>query len=155
MAARASPASAAQVARNGAVAAVLRAEMERRKWKPGDFNKVIGKPAGHTAIYQWLAAKGAPGPTLAAKVAKVLGLSVAQLTPGGGEGRQVVVAPREAGEVVVAPQRRAAEVLAFHVLDDGQARIRLDVTLPLELAKPLLRMVLDAGVVFGDRDATA
>ena len=31
----------------------------------------------------------------------------------------------------------------------ARARLRLDATLPLAVAAPLLRMLLDAGIVFG------
>ncbi len=40
-------------------------------------------------------------------------------------------------------------VLSFAVAGAGTAQIRIEATMPLESAKPLLRMLLDAGCVFG------
>lgn len=53
----------------------------------------------------------------------------------------------------VASQRRVVEVLAFTANNAGEARIRLDVTLPMAAATPLLRMLLDAGLVFSPGEA--
>jgi hypothetical protein len=46
----------------------------------------------------------------------------------------------------VAPRR--ADALSFVVTPTGEAHIKLDITLPLKEGSALLRMLLDAGVVF-------
>ena len=43
---------------------------------------------------------------------------------------------------------RVGDILSFAVTATGEARIKLDIVLPLANATPLLRMLLDAGVVF-------
>jgi transcriptional regulator with XRE-family HTH domain len=147
----AKPATAAQVARNGQVAALLRAELDKRGWTPRRLNEAMGKPASHTASYVWLSAKGAPAPKLAARLAKVLGVAVERLQPNTGAPTQV--ASREPATATILAPKRAAEVLSFAVLDDGHARLRLDVVLPVTEAAPLLRLLLDAGIVMGAREA--
>jgi transcriptional regulator with XRE-family HTH domain len=119
------PASPAQIARNGHVAALLRTQMAQRNWTARDFNARMGLEVTHTSIYVWLNAKGAPGPTTRPKVAKLLGVAEAQLMP------------RDA----------ARDPLVFRVTAGGEAHIRLDVTLPMEEGSVLLRMLLDMGNV--------
>jgi transcriptional regulator with XRE-family HTH domain len=75
------PASPAQIARNGHIAALLRTQMAQRNWTARDFNARMGLEVTHTSIYVWLNAKGAPGPTTRPKVAKLLGVAEAQLMP--------------------------------------------------------------------------
>jgi hypothetical protein len=53
------------------------------------------------------------------------------------------------GKQVLRAAGLAGDVLGFSVGTDGMARLRLDVTLPLDQAAPLLRVLLDAGVVLG------
>jgi hypothetical protein len=126
---------------------------------------MLGNERGHTGIYQWLNGKGAPGPKFRPLVAKITGIPEADLKP-----RNVI---RQRGPVTkpanvalphpeaqpqlrallphatVAPPQKASDVLTFNVQNDGMARIKLDVVLPFETATPLLRMLLDAGVVLG------
>lgn len=49
-----------------------------------------------------------------------------------------------------APAVRRAEVLSFVAMDDGSARVRVDVTLPVAQGAPLLRLLLDAGLMLGE-----
>jgi transcriptional regulator with XRE-family HTH domain len=149
---KASPATAIQIARYGHVAALLRAEMAKRDWGPAQFNEAMKLGRSNTTIYQWLNCQGAPGPKLAPKVAKLLGVPVANLRANLGGTEVAVSEPRRA--VVLAPSlpvgQRRAEVLSFVAMDDGNARIRLDATLPIAQAMPLLRMLLDAGMLIGE-----
>jgi hypothetical protein len=62
-------------------------------------------------------------------------------------------APSQAVAVIPATKlapARVGDVLSFVVSGDGMARIKLDATLPLATATPLFRMLLDAGIVFGE-----
>jgi hypothetical protein len=145
---RAGPATAEQIAVYGHVAATLRAALKEKGMVPGDLNEAIGKERGYSAAHVWLAGKGAPGPDNAKKRAKLFGVTAADLMR-----RKTPAAPlREVVRVAGAPPvpRPAGDVLSFSVDRAGIARIRVDATLTLEKAKPLLRMLLDAGVVFGE-----
>jgi hypothetical protein len=140
-------ASPIQVARYGHVAALLRAEMAKRKWTNAQFNEALGQPRASPGIYQWLGCKGAPGTKLAPKVAKLLGVPVASLLA-----RRDGASPPTEVAVLAPPQPavRRAEVLSFSVTDDGHARLRLDVTLPIEQASALLRTILDVAKLAGE-----
>jgi hypothetical protein len=157
------PATPAQIARNGHVAAALRAFGKENGWSPGDFNKRLGRPQDHTSIYVWLTAKGAPGPKARAKLAKATGLSEVQLIPrkvDGAGGKPSAAAVATAAKAMVSSRggvpaviavserpRPATDVLSFVVSADGTTRTRLDVSLPLEQGSALLRMLLDMGLV--------
>lgn len=147
------PASPAQIARNGHVAALLRTQMAQRNWTARDFNARMGLEVTHTSIYVWLNAKGAPGPTTRPKVAKLLGVAEAQLMPRDAardvrEAKAVAGAtPSTAVAVRPATPRPAGDPLVFRVTSTGEAHIRLDVTLPMEEGSVLLRMLLDMGNV--------
>ena len=91
------------------------------------------------------------------RVAKALGLNQEDLMPRA-LSQEVIPAPvsdaklRAVQMAQGAPARAlavAGDVLAFNVNSEGNARLRLDVTLPLVTAAPLLRMLLDAGIVMG------
>jgi hypothetical protein len=89
-------------------------------------------------------------------LAKLFGVPAAALTAR--EDGAPVKTVNTGAVVLAAPQgrpqvARAGDVLSFSVSATGEARIRLDVALPLETAKPLLRMLLDAGIVFGSGEA--
>lgn len=146
------PATAAQIAMYGHVAARLRAALEKSQMTPSDFNRALGLERGHASIYNWLNAKAGIGAKRRPGVAKLLGIPEQDLLP-----RSSIVSASSASipvkAVVGAPVsptlRRSAEVLSFSISDRGEARIKLDVTLPLTSATPLLRMLLDAGLVLG------
>lgn len=141
-----------EVARFGHIAAALRAVMKQRGWKVPDFNEALGKTRGDAGIFKWLAARGAPSPANRALLAEVTGIPEAALRP------RVPGAPPPPSQAVAlvepppakisAATVRVGDVLSFVVSSTGEARIRLDVSLPVAAATPLLRMLLDAGLVF-------
>lgn len=144
MAAR--PATALELARYGHIAAFLRQQMEERGLKrPVDLNQLLGLDRGNTLAHKWLNGFGAPTKKNRALLAKKFGTQADFFLPRTGK------APTEQLPVVrqVAASARVPEVLSFAVQADGTARIRLDVTLPIEQGAPLLRMLLDAGLVIG------
>jgi transcriptional regulator with XRE-family HTH domain len=147
------PATPLQVAMFGHVAAALRKAMAARDWKPADLNRAMGKPRGHTGIYNWINGKGAPTEKNRALVSKALGIPEAQLTRRHVDGPPVEVAAEPALRIE-GPHRTpqagpTRPVLQFEVDGEGMGRIRLDVSLPSAQAVPLLRLLLDAGMIIG------
>jgi hypothetical protein len=145
-------ASHADIARYGHVAAALRAAMKTHKWSMGDLSQALGMGRQSTVPYPWLKGSGAPGPDNRAKLAALLSIPEVDLMPRD----SAVRIAKAVGDAVVphAPTKpvavRPVDALLFRVTADGEAQIKLDVTLPLATARPLLRMLLDAGVVFGN-----
>jgi transcriptional regulator with XRE-family HTH domain len=143
-----------EIAMYGHIAAALRAAMEARGMSPADLNQAMGKERSYAGAYHWFGSKGAPGPDARAKLSKLLGIPIQQLMrrdPGG--------LPVEAGPVLqiegprATPQKGSAPpVLQFLVDGDGMSRIKLDVSLPTAQAVPLLRLLLDAGMIVGRVD---
>jgi transcriptional regulator with XRE-family HTH domain len=147
------PATPLQVAMFGHVAAAIRQAMAAKGWKPADLNRAIGRPRAHAGVYSYIAGKGSPVPKTRALIAKALGIPEAALIMRRVDGPQVEV---EAAPVlrIEGPHRTpqagpTRHVLQFEVDGEGLARIRLDVSLPSADAVPLLRMLLDAGLVLG------
>lgn len=129
----------------GNVAAVLRQELDKRGWKAADLCRALG--ISKTAAHPWLKAIGAPGPTIRPKLAKLLNIHEELLLRR--ESAVEGVAPKSVGAPTypVAVQRRVAEVLSFTVTSEGEARIKLDITLPVTHGMPLLRMLMDHGLI--------
>ena len=155
-----------QIARFGHIAVFLRQELARREMTPTKLTRVLGMSAGNTAIYPWLRGSGAPGPIMRQKLARVFGVApetfLAREMDGSGPpttvatgGALVPVATSQpvmsTTPVMPAPARH--DVLSFLVGSDGQARLRVDATLPLAVAAPLFRMLLDAGLVLSREEA--
>lgn len=143
--------SPARIATLGHVATLLKTEIEKRGWSMAEFNHAIGLEPKNTKAYAWLACRSAISAGMRKPVAKVLGVKEADLMP-----RQlsqvqlpvVVSANKQRAAVQAAgtPARTlsvSGDVLAFNVMADGQARLRLDVTLPLDKASKVLRLLLD------------
>ena len=144
------PATRAEIARNGHIAVALRRVMNARDWKIPDLNEAIGKPRGYTICYPWLAAKNAPGPELRAVLSQATGIPEAELMPRRpGEPKPVATAPLLALPGPTSPPPAARPVLVFSALEDGSIELELRKTrLPLEEGSALLRLLLDAGIVF-------
>ena len=138
------------IARRGNVAQAIRAAIEARQWTAGDLHEKLGMKRGATMAYAWLAARAVPGPAIRKKVSKLLEIPEKDLLP-----QALETAPaleRERALVPIGGEARrfnkpTTDVLAFNVNSEGMARIRLDVSMPLENAPPLLRLLLDAGLV--------
>lgn len=135
------PATLGQVQRNGVVAAVIREAMKRKGLRQTDIVRAIG--ANSTMVSCWISAKNIVGPSMRPKLAALLEVPEASLDHRQAQGAGPVV-------LAAAPRvKREADVLSFSISDTGEARLRFDMTLPLDKAAPLLRMLLDAGLVFG------
>lgn len=150
-----------QIAMYGHIARVLQNFMAKKDWNVGDLNHAMGFDRSYSAGYQWVNGKSGPGPKLCIKLAKVTGIPVAELTPHKLprlKGSALVTLPVSnpssslPGPLVATRKVAASEVLSFGVASDGQATIKLNATMPMHLAVPLLRMLLDAGLVFSKGD---
>lgn len=135
-----------QIAVNGHIAVALRDHMARHDMKPGDLNQLLGYERGNTLVYTWLKARGAPGEKLRAKLHKVTGIPLDMLTPRDVDEPPTQVAVRDPTHLVLRPTN-PNPVLTFTVSADGTARIKLDAAMSLATAAPLLRILLDAGLV--------
>jgi hypothetical protein len=153
------------VARNGHVVVFLRREMEARQWGVVDLVKALGLPHGSTTVYPWLKGTGTPGTKMRARLGKVFEVAPETFSARdpdehlpGPVGKMLVeiqrplTSPNAAHAVKVNPPR---DVLSFNVDSAGNARIRFDVSMPLVKATPLLRMLLDAGIVFSQDEPPA
>lgn len=145
------PATPIQVAMFGHIAAAMRQALAAKGWKPADLNRAIGRPRGAPHVYGYINGKGAPRADARKLIAKALGIPETALMarkPG-----QPAPVPSQAVALIPATKlapARVGDVLSFVVSGDGMARIKLDATLPLATATPLFRMLLDAGIVFGE-----
>ena len=143
------------VARCGHIVVLLRNEMTKREWSPPDLAKALGLRQGSTSIYPWIKGTSAPSIKMRVKLGALF-----KVPPETFEARDPgehlpVHAPGTFGPVgkmlgeiqrpTVAPAMRIHEVLSFTINNDGTARIKLDASLPVATATPLLRILLDSG----------
>jgi transcriptional regulator with XRE-family HTH domain len=141
----------------GGIAATIRKAMARKKITPADVNLALGRDRGAPSIYYWMKGLGAPNAEIRPKLARVLGvpedaLRKAELTGG----PQAAAASATALARLQAPATgRLPDVLTFAVLQDGTARLRLDVTTSAERGVALLRLLLDAGQMLSVSDPPA
>lgn len=150
---KAAPATPAELAEFGHIAARLRAFMKEREMIAPEVSQALGLGRKSATIYKWLSGKGAPAPTLRARLAKLLGCQESDLLArkDGTLPRSIIASTALKPSVIARPiAPRAGSVLSFNVTGDGEARLVLDVTLPIAQAMPLLRILLDAGIVVGE-----
>ena len=152
----AAPATPQQIAAYGHIAIALRDYLKRTGKDVGDLNKAIGAPRGHTSVYHWLNGKGGPGPDNRVKLAKLLGCKpddlAAKVRGKAPDGIPAIERHVNSPALKLATLPRRTDALSFVVTATGEAHIKLDVTLPLTEGSALLRMLLDAGVVFSPSD---
>jgi hypothetical protein len=137
-----------QILMYGHISIALRKFLDSKGWGPGELNKAMGKSPGYSAAYQWVNGKSAPSPKAATKLSKVTGIPVEQLLRRDPNAPSTAIVTYKPSNKNIVGTLRPIEVLGFSVTNDGNARIKIDVTMPLESATPLLRMLLDAGLVF-------
>jgi len=138
------PVTTQQIMMYGHVASALRKFLKEKGWKIGDLNKALGKDQSYSAAYQWVNGKSAPNPETAKRLSKITGIPADQLVKRTSSTAIVTYKPSKHPIML----NRPSEVLVFGVTNDGNARIKVDIVLPLDKATPLLRMLLDAGLVF-------
>jgi hypothetical protein len=100
----------------------------------------------NTTLYAHLACRAAPGPELRAKMAKTFGIPETELMKRDLVTSQSPVTVSEPRQHIMKPMS-PLPVLSFTVSADGTARIKLDAAMSLAAASPLLRILLDAGIV--------
>jgi hypothetical protein len=121
------------------LAGLLRALLKQKGWSLPDFNEALGKPRDYTPSRDWISGARSPRPVQLEAIEKLLRKEAPADAP------KLLTGP------VIAAAKRVGDVLSFTVTAEGEARIRLDIVLPVATATPLLRMLLDAGLVFGDK----
>jgi hypothetical protein len=141
---KAKPADHAAVARNGKVAAMFRKLLKDRDLTPSTFNAAIGRERSHTGIYQFLNAKGTPGPQTAELISKTFGIPIEDLTPEGGysskqKGRKLKAASA-ASNNLLAPAARAAASSKTWVEPPANA--------PVEARQPVARYARSSPLSF-------
>jgi len=133
-----------QIMAYGEVATSLREWCKTNDKSAKDINKIIGKGASYSAGFQWLNGKAAPSKYNRVLLAKATGIPEEKLTKRKSFDQVTIEKPPTTKFV-----SKTSDVLSFTVTDTGEARIKLDVTLPMQSAVPLFRLILDAGVVMG------
>jgi transcriptional regulator with XRE-family HTH domain len=132
-----------QIAKYGHIAGALRAFLAERGWSPSELGRQLGiAPSGP---HVWVNAKGAPNLATQKKLAKLTGLPRETFAPRKPDKAGPASPPVPA--LLAGPVRRVGEALSFTINEAGEARIRLDVSLPLAQAMPLVRLLLDAEAV--------
>jgi transcriptional regulator with XRE-family HTH domain len=147
---KAVPATPEQILMYGHISIALRNFLDKKGWKAGDLNQAIGLQRSNTGIYGIINGKFAPDRKLRRNLAKATGIPEEQLTA-----RKLDEQPKSSS--IVTAKRpynitQKNDVLSFVVGNDGMATIKLSAVLPVDTAMPLLRMLLDAGVVFKSND---
>lgn len=133
------PATMAQLARFGHIAGTLRSAMQEQD-PPWTTNVLITRLGiKGTAPYGWIAGKSGPSAGMRRRLVK--------LFPGVPHDAWLPRESQSKNVPALAPPSRPPEVMSVNVSADGRARIRLDVTLPVVDAMPLIRMLFDQGLV--------
>jgi hypothetical protein len=146
-----------QIAMYGHIAAALRAVMHKHQWSVGDMNEQLGMERGNTILYGYLRCAGHPSASMRALIVKKFGIPETELMKRDLVTGQTMVTVHEPRQHIMKPMS-PLPVLQFTVSADGTARIKLDAAMSLAAASPLLRILLDAGIVpstQGDDDGQA
>ncbi len=140
------PQTPEQIIVYGEVATSLREWCKTNGKGPRDINAIIGKRPSYSAGYQYLSGKNAPSKYNRVLLAKATGIPEEKLTKRKSFDRVTIEKPI-IQNVVTAFSSKNADILSFTVNNNGEARIKLDVTLPMHQAVPLFRIMLDAGII--------
>jgi hypothetical protein len=133
-----------QIAMFGHIAATLRKVMRDRKWTVADMNEICGFKRNATTLYPTLRSATAPSNAVRQLLMEKIGIPEQDLLP---RELSTQVAVREPSQHTVIRPVNTSPVLSFTVSADGTARIKLDAAMSLSDAAPLLRILLDAGIV--------
>ena len=123
-------------------AALLRKFMTDNEINPPKLRNMFGYPKNSTTVYGWINGNNRPPIAERQKLTKMLGIDPHYFDT-----------PRKSKEMVVYKPKvtttdKRTNVLTYVIHNDGTARIAFDLTLPHDQATPLLRMLLDASIVF-------
>jgi transcriptional regulator with XRE-family HTH domain len=147
------------------MALLIQGAMKQRDLSIKDVAKAMGLEARQVpAVYNWIAGKNGPSEPFRAKLAKVLGLTEAQLTSplkSGSHGRPreialgpaqraVVLAQTQPATPVIMPAEPVRDVFSITGRSDGQISVRLQATLDAGRGMALARFLMDFGLIVGD-----
>ena len=133
-----------QIAKFGHIVIALRKYLEEKDMNVSDFNRAMGYEAGYPATYNVVNGKIAPGAAMRVKITKITGIPESELMPK--ETTELTVIPKgPVGKMLDQLQRN--DILSFTVNNHGEAKIKFEITLPVNEAMPLLRILMDTGVV--------
>jgi len=158
-----------------AMMVLIQTAMRERKLDTKGLTEAMGlREDQYAAVANWTAGKNGPNPEMRVKLAKVLGLTEAQLTspilPGshgrpaavqlGPAQRAVALAElkqvKKAAPVLLAsPAEPVRDVFSITGRSDGQINVRLQVTLDAQRGMALARFLMDFGLIVGESDAEA
>jgi transcriptional regulator with XRE-family HTH domain len=131
-----------EIAKFGHVAARLRQAIDSDQLTLAEMSRITGY--SYAAAWQWANCRGAPNQEAAELLAKALGCRTEDLRPHTDTEAPPAMPKIRDYTPVTTRDTPLAEVFRFTVMSDGSTRIKLDATLPLEAAKPLIRMIFDA-----------
>lgn len=131
-----------EIARFGHVAARLREAIDAERISVRRMAQITGY--SYAAAWQWVNCRAAPGQEAAELLAKELGCRPSDLRPKTETEAPPRMPTKREFTPVATADRPPSEVFAFAVMSDGTARVKLDTTLSLDAAKPLIRMLFDA-----------
>lgn len=117
-------------------------------------DKLIGSRAS-SVPYNWVAGRNVPAPKYRAKLARLLDISVEDLTPRDDVTYRTNGAAAVTAKAPARDLRHAEQQLSFTILSDGQARLRVDVTGPLERISPILLQLMQHPDLIETREADA
>jgi hypothetical protein len=141
-----------EIAKYGHIAARLRGLLDAGEWTIPMLSRAAGLKTAYAA-WPWVYARAAPNNEAAAKLAKAIGCRARDLARK--EVTDLAAIPADEPGHESTPVTTPPEpVFSFVVRSDGTVRLKLDTVLPLESAKPLLRMLFDAGDLLPGNDAS-
>lgn len=151
------------------MALLIQGAMKQRDLSVKDVVKAMGLEERQIpAVYNWIAGKNGPGPEMRPKLARVLGLTEAQLTSpkhgSHGRSREIALGPAQRAVVlaqtqpaasaqsapVIMPAEPVRDVFSIVGRSDGQISIRLQATLDAQKGMALARFLMDFGLIVGD-----
>ena len=128
------------------IATFLRAELNARQWSVSDLHEHLGLPRTSTRAYPYLNATSAPSTEMIDLLVQLFDCKPEMLMS------KEPVDYHESNVVVPFKPRNEGKLpLSFTVNPDYEtASLKLDVTLPIDQASALLRMLLDSNIVMKD-----
>lgn len=121
--------------------------MKDNDWNPPRLIKEIGAPDGAAQVYKWMQGKGAPGVKYGARVAKILGIPIEEVRRKSVKEELPSVVSAISSITALKGRAHSSDVLQFQITTENEARIRLDLTLPVDQGIKMLQVILGAGML--------
>jgi hypothetical protein len=155
----AGPATPEDVARYGHIAALIKQKMAELRLSMADLHEKVGRSRSDSGGYIWLSAKGAPGPATRKKLARLFEVPESALKPRDlkhkpGKPQLALPVPdkhpaRTVATMIIPPASPPEPILSYNAHGDGTVTIALNARLPVDVAKPLFRTLMDTGIDMG------